>query len=186
MEFKEVLAKRRSIRAYKKDSVPNEMIKALINDAILAPSAMNSQPWSFVVISGVKRLMGLSEKVKTYLLSNLDKFPWLARYQEMLSNKEYNIFYNAPALIIICSKPAGPSPDADCCLAAENLILSAVNNGLGTCWIGFSFMFLNIPEAKKEFGISDDYRVIAPLIVGYPDENPEPREREKPEIMFWE
>lgn len=69
-------------------------------------------------------------------------------FQSILENPEFDIFYHAPALIVI-SAAAGPWIVEDCALAAENLMLAACAAGLGTCWIGFAQEWLGTPEGKS-------------------------------------
>ena len=102
-----------------------------------------------------------------------------------LSRKAFNIFYNAPVLIVIYAKPEGPVPEADSCLAAQNLMLAAHNEGLGTCWIGFSRDFLNTSELKAELGIPDEYVAAAPLVLGYAAIDHPAVPRKDPEIYYF-
>jgi nitroreductase len=74
----------------------------------------------------------------------------------------------------------------DCCLAAQNLMLTAHALGLGTCWIGFSQPLLNSTEFKTELGIPSEYIAVAPLIVGYSEISPAKVSRKPPEILVWQ
>jgi len=84
-----------------------------------APSAMNLLPWAFVVVQDRKLLKEFSDRSKD-LIAKADK---TAKLKERLTDPEFNIFYNAGTLIVICAKPARQHPDWDCCLAAQNLML---------------------------------------------------------------
>jgi len=72
----------------------------------------------------------------------------------------------------------------DCCLAGENFMLAARGEGLGTCWIGFARPWLNLPETKREFGLPEKFEVVAPILLGYPKEWPEPHGRNPAEIHW--
>ena len=186
MEFTNTLASRRSVRQYAPRPVDKDTIEQLIQAAILAPSAMNLQPWAFGVIQDSEALHAFSARAKADLLAKLHQFPGLEHYRETLANPGYDIFYNAPALVVIYARPVGPFGAGDCCLAAENLMLAACDKGLGTCWIGFSLMYLNLPEVKAELQVPADYQAISALILGYPAGDPlPPRERNAPEMLFW-
>lgn len=185
MELIEVIAQRRSVRNYTGQKVEKHTIEQLIHDATLAPSAMNSQPWAYAVIQDDAMLKTLSDESKAFLLSVMDEYPQLSKYRTALTNPDFNIFYNAGNLIIIYAKPQGPHPEEDCCLAAQNLMLSACNLGLGTCWIGFSRPLLNKAEVKERLGVPAEYSAVAPLIVGYPQGNFPSIPRQDAEIVFW-
>ena len=185
MDFWEVLTNRRSIRNFTDQPIEKELVEKLLWAATQAPSAMNSQPWAFAVIQDKALLKQYSDQAKTYLLSVLDDYPPLIRYQAALSNPDFNIFYGASTLLIILARSTGPHPNEDCCLAAQSTLLAAHALGLGTCWIGFATPLLNQPKVKEELDIPADYSVVAPLIVGYPQGNLPPSPRNQPEVLFW-
>lgn len=184
MEFNDVINTRRSVRNYKSDAVSNDIIHKLIDDAIKAPTAMNLQPLAFGIIQDAKLLNSYSEQIKNILLSNMANTPWFLQYKEFFESPDFNVFYNAPALIVIYASTPGPISQIDCALAAENLMLSACNMGLGSCWIGFSNIFLNEPAIKQELGVPSEYTVIAPIIIGYPEGNCELPEKRPANILF--
>lgn len=181
MELMEALRTRRAVRAYTDEQIDNDLIHELIDAAILAPSAMNLQPWSFVVVSGSARLRALSDEAKHFAASNLPKGSPLAGH---LADKEFEIFHGAPALIIICATNDERQSDEDCCLAGQNLMLAAHARGLGTCWIGLSRPWLNETTVKKELGIPLALKPVAPIIVGRARALPTPTSRNEPRIIW--
>lgn len=185
MELLDALYTRRSVRKYKDQPIPRELIKKLIDSAVAAPSAMNAQPWAFLVIENQTTLKDLSDKSKSLLLGAMEDNPRLARYRGLLSNPDFNIFYQAPAVIVVLAKPSGPHASEDCALAAQNLMLAAHDLGLGTCWIGFALAALSQPEIKQRLSIPDDYVAVAPIVLGYPEIMPPSTPRSEPEIVDW-
>lgn len=186
MDIRQAIYTRRSVRAYQAKPVDKALIEQLIEAAVQAPTGMNAQPWAFAVIQDAATLKDISDRTKAHLLSLMDKMPAFERYREALENPEFNVFYGAPALVIVCAKPdIGPTPQIDCALAAENLMLTARSLGLGTCWIGFSAIYLTTAEAKRQFGIPEDYLVEAPIIVGHPEGEFAPAERNPPDMIYW-
>jgi nitroreductase len=184
MDFIKALETRRSVRSYQERGVDRSLVEKLITLATQAPSAMNSQPWAFVVITDKEMLEQYSTYSKELLLATMEQFPLLEKYRGVLSQKSFNIFYKAPALVVIYAKPESPQPQDNCCLAAQNFMLSAHDAGLGTCWIGFAREFLNSPEAKAELGIPAEYTAIAPMILGWPAAESPAVPRKAPEI-YW-
>lgn len=185
MELREAINNRRSIRSYTDVKVSKKMIDELFQAAVQAPSAMNAQPWAYAVIQDEILLKEYSTKAKQYLLASMDKTPIFNKYKSWFENPDFNIFYNARSLVIILAKAEGFHTAMDCCLAAQNLMLTAHSLGLGTCWIGFARNFLNLPEIQNELGIPSGYEVVAPIIVGYPQVNPPAVPKKAPEVLFW-
>lgn len=186
MELIEALYGRRSVRAYSDEPVSRETLEALMQAAVQAPTAMNLQPWAFGVIQGVDRLKDYSDRTKAHLLDNLDSLPGLEQYRDFFADPETNLFYGAPALVVIYAKPGGATPDFDCAMAAQNLMLAAYDQGLGTCWIGFFSFLLNQPAVKQELGVPQDWRAIASIIIGRVSAAPAPVEKAAPQVIFWQ
>jgi nitroreductase len=102
-----------------------------------------------------------------------------------VARPDFDIFYHAGTLIVICAKPAGPFVVADCWLAAENLMLAACALGIGSCVIGFAVSALNTPEWKTALGVPEEMTAVAPIIVGIPNGDTPPVSRKAPEILSW-
>lgn len=183
MELSEAIRKRRSVRSYSDRSVDEATVKALLEAAALAPSAVNEQPWAFAVVQDKPLLKAYSDRAKKLSAAKLS--PTHAELHKMLRDPAFNIFYDAGTLIIICARPIGPHPDWDCCLAAENLMLAAADMGLGTCTIGFAWPLLEQADVKEELNIKAEYRPVLPIIVGYPAEEVPAPPRRPPQILSW-
>lgn len=171
---------RRAVREYTATPMGRELLAELINDAIQAPSSMNLQPWAFAVFTGLEQLRGYSERARIHMLAT-HKTPLL---EHMLA-PGVNIFHDAPALIVICAVNGLQQSAEDCSLAAENLMLSAYARGLGTCPIGFSREWLNLPEIKAELGIPAQAAPAFAVVVGEPKSQPAPHGRNAPLIYTW-
>jgi nitroreductase len=186
VNLSEAIENRRSVRNYTTQKVDKASVEKLLHAAVQAPSASNTQPWTFVVIQDAKLLKDYSDRSKSLLLGmiDFDNSPH-KKYRAMLSNPDFNIFYTASTLIVIYAKPMGSHSYGDCCLAAQNLMLAAHGLGLGTCWIGFAGTLLDTPEVKKELGVPGEYALVAPIIVGYPQGKVAQLTRDAPEILSW-
>lgn len=185
MELMDAIKARRSVRAYKPEAVEREKIEKLLEAAVLAPNGMNDQPWAFGVIQDAARLKNYNERTKAFLRSKIEEWPWLERYRDYIEDPNSNVFYNAPVLVTIYGKNKSPLAQIDCTLAAANLMLAAADMGLGTCWIGFATFVMDSADVKADLGVPADYTAVAPIIVGYPDGEVPPRERNAPEIVYW-
>ncbi len=189
----ETIYQRRAVRTFKSDPLDQATIQTLLNAAVQAPTAMHLEPWAFVIIQDRDRLQRYSDQAKAALLEQGRQADTLVHSEAhhppghlaMLSDPAFNIFYNASTLVVICRKTGGTFADADCWLAAENLMLAATAQGLGTCCIGFAVPVLNLTETKLELGIPAEGAAVAPIIVGVPSAWPASTSRKAPEILRW-
>lgn len=190
---------RRAVRAYTAERPDDQRIAELLDAAVQAPTAMHLEPWGFAVIQDKATLQRYSDRAKALLLQARTEVSvgWgsvaLGRprgdaggdYLATLADPAFNIFYDAGTLIVICRTSDGPFAEADCWLAAENLMLAATARGLGTCCIGFAVPVLNQPEVKHELGIPAEGAAVAPVIVGYPAARAGAVPRKPPRILRW-
>jgi nitroreductase len=184
MNINEAISGRRSTREYTTEAVDEFIIRRLINAAIQAPSAVNQQPWTFTVIRDQELLDRVSREAKAHMLATMPAGTHSEHFHTILNDAKFQIFYHAPVLILISGNAPGPWIVEDCALAAENLMLAAYAEGLGTCWIGFAQGFLNTPEGKHELGLPAGSRPVAPIIVGHPKSAPAPVQHKDPEIRW--
>jgi nitroreductase len=184
MDLMDAIYHRRAVREFRSDRVERETIRFLIAAAVQAPSAMNRQPWSFVVVEDQAALERYSHQAKAHLLETVAESEALGHYRALLADPAFHIFYHAPAVIVICATSAEDGTAEDCCLAAQNLMLAAHGAGLGTCWIGFSRSWLNLPEGKKELRIPAHYVPVAPIALGHPKAPMPPVPRRHADILW--
>ena len=173
--------KRRAVRSYLPQKPGRELVMSLLAAAVQAPSAMNEEPWAFAVIQTPQLLREISDAAKALMAPELRK-----QLTELFKAPDYNIFYNAGTLIVIYAGPASTYAEADCWLAAENLMLAACAVGLGTCVIGLASAILNTPPWKHRLGIPEKHTAYVPLIVGVPAGNTPPVPRKQPQILAWQ
>lgn len=184
MDFGDLLKNRRSIREYT-DQVPSlEIIREIIEDTCLAPTARNGQPCRFVIVREREFIKRLSDESKGNLLKDLARTPgsFLKDYESILRDESFNVFYNAPCVIYFIGPKNLRSLDLDIALTASYFMFSAVSRGLGTCWIGLGSN-IRSKEILGLMGIPDHIRIVAPVILGYPASIPAASERHAPEIL---
>ncbi|HEY7319039.1 MAG TPA: nitroreductase family protein [Candidatus Binatia bacterium] len=187
MSLIDAIYKRSSVRSYSPERLDETTIRTLLAAAVRAPTAVHLEPWMFAILQDTNALKRLSDRAKPLFLeevrrAHLDRG---GHALDIFASPDFNMFYNASTLIVICGKPMGPFVVADCWLAAENLILAACSMGLGTCVIGAAVPALNTPDIKAELGIPDEVTAIAPIIVGVPSGETPPTARKEPEVLFW-
>ena len=187
MDVIDAIYNRHAVRDYQTKKVDSSVINKLLDAAIHAPTALHEEPRAFAVIQDKKVLDRLSESAKALALKESEESGSQQRKHvlDVVNQKEFNVFYNASTLIVIYSTFQGPFVTADCWLAAENLMLSALPYGLATCVIGFAVSALNLPEWKAELKIPEDMAAIAPIIIGWPAGNTLASIHKPPTILNW-
>lgn len=184
--FEAILA-RRTVRAFTPDKINKNAIHTLLEAAVRAPTAMQEEPWAFVVLQNRQILRQLSERAKPIFIEEMRhrNAQGVRHSFEHFGRQDFDLFHGASTLILICAKPTSPFVVADCWLAAENLMLAACDMGLGSCVIGSAVSVLNIHMVKTELGIPAAYTVIAPVIVGVPLEETAATTRKEPLVLSW-
>ncbi len=140
----------------------------LLEAAVRAPNARNEQPWSFAVVQNRALLELYSDRTQV-LMSRTASNSASPASGASWHSKAFNVFYGAGTLIVICGRIDNEYAEADCWLAAENLMLTACDLGLGTCPVGSAISVLNSATVKAELDVPRDIAAIAPIVVGYPD-----------------
>ena len=157
MDVKTAIRTRRSIRSYDPREVEEEKLVRILESARLSPSASNRQERRFIVIKDPGTRKALSEAARN------QKF--LAGAPVVIAacsvEKEY---------VMSCGQLAYP---IDTAIAVDHMTLAAVEEGLGTCWIGA----FDEKKVKEILNIPDDIRVVALLPLGYPTDVPQPTPR---------
>jgi nitroreductase len=152
MKFIELAEKRRSIRGYKSDPVPEELLHEILQAGNLAPTAKNSQPFHFIVVRDPARL------------------------DELAVAYPRPFFREAPVVIVICTEAAkgwtreqydGKNYcEVDAAIAVDHMTLAAADLGLGTCWIA-AFDPAGVIAAM---GLPEGIEPLALLPLGYPND----------------
>ncbi len=184
MTVLDAIHERNSVRSYRPTPVVPEIVRTLLEAAVHAPTAVHEEPWAFAVIQDRAMLRRLSDRARE-LLPNLERAVHLPGEPAHHFTPPDNVFYDAGTLIVIYGKPLGAFVVADCWLAAENLMLTARAQGLGTCVVGLAVAALNTPEWKLELKVPPAMTAYAPIIVGVPAGETPPTGRKQPEVLLW-
>jgi nitroreductase len=163
----ETIRKRRSIRKYQDRPIQDDIIETLLRAAMQAPSARNLQPWEFIVIRDRE---------------TLGRIPDYHPYSSMVPE--------AGAAVLVCGntvRQVDPGYIAqDCSAAVENLLLEAVNQGLGAVWLGVFPRKERIDGMVELFDLPPHIIPVALVSLGYPAEDPGFQDRYDPEKVHRE
>jgi nitroreductase len=186
MELEQAIRERRSIRKYTDRPVPRDVLEALIAKSVWAPSAMNTQPWRFYVVSGMRRteLEKILSRSFQALLPRLRQL-FEEKMVQMVGGYFHN-FGNAPHLVAVTTdRLAVPEYQDGACQSAaaaiQNFCLLAHEAGLGTCWMTGP---LWVAKDVLAFLNVSDQRLVAVIAVGWPAQSP-PVPPRKPGVSFW-
>lgn len=189
MNFQEVIEKRHSIREFESIKVPREIIKELIKNAALAPSAGNRQPWKFYCVDSKEKICQISSILKKTLKLLENQLKSKPKIIQQISIKFYSNMGNAQNIIFVFREKnrkeknyIKPNDIASISCAVENLMLSAVKKGLGTCWIGSFKEPSTEKDLKKLLKTKPDEELIASILIGYPKKGYIPLVREKKKL----
>jgi nitroreductase len=168
MSLYELMLSRRSIRQFKPDPVSRDILEKLVNSARLAPSGANLQPLEFVVVD--------EEELRRKL------FPCLrwAAYIAPEGNPKPGCEPTAYVVILVNVDVRKSGFERDVGAAVENMILTAWEERLGSCWIGNA----DLSRIQKMLKVPGNYKVDSVLALGYPDEEPIAEEMED-SVKYW-
>jgi nitroreductase len=167
-EALQCLLARRSVRQYEPRPVERAKIEVLLRAAQAAPTAANSEPWEFVVLTEPERL----DELRAKLL--------FARY-------------NAPAAIVVLGNTEIANNSAarhywvqDCSAATQNILIAAEALGLGAVWIGVYPLPSAIEPVRQVLGLPEHVTPLSVVLLGYPAEKPPPRGRYDEHRIYWQ
>lgn len=165
----ETIMTRTSIRSFTDQTVADETVETMLRAGMAAPTAVNAQPWHFVVVN---------ERAK------LDELAGTNRHGDMLRQ--------APLAIVVCGNlekaMQGPGQAfwiQDCSAATENILLAAHALGLGAVWTGCYPMEERVAAVSEVLGLPETIVPLCVIVMGYPNENPQPKDKWKPENVSY-
>lgn len=143
------ILQRRSIRKYTDKKIPEKEIQSILKAAMYAPSAMNKQPWHFVVV---------------------DDKSLFAKFMEFHAHASFLAY--ASHAILVCGDKVQQHDDGfwllDCGAATQNLLLAAHSLGIGSCWIGIHPREQRKQQTRELFSLPDHVEPFALVSLGYP------------------
>lgn len=176
MDVRECLLTRRSIRKYKDDPIPDEVLERIMEGTLAAPSASNRQHWYFVVVRTPQGMAELHEvmaemkkEVVPHILKKYERFPQVAAEAAAFLQG----FGRAPVCVLafyLRQDFAGDEGMQSVSAAIENLLLAAWSEGVGSCWMAAPKGIGSLLEEKYA---PDKGEFIAAVSLGYPERVPD-------------
>jgi nitroreductase len=164
-----VIYGRKSVRNFTGESVSKEDLEKILKAGMSAPTAMNKQPWSFVVITERKTLDILSDSLPSA-----------------------KMLYKAGAAIIVCAIPEKAASGLaefsiiDCSLAGENILLAVESLDLGAIWTACYPDLKRMETVRAILGIPSEIIPLNVIPIGHPTGEDKPKDKYKPENIYWE
>ena len=155
------LQSRRSIRTFRPEPVPREMIEKIIDCARLSPTARNAQPWEFVVVTEEQSRRGIAD------LTDFGRF-----------------IAEAPVCVAVFCRDCKYYIE-DGSAATMSILLAAHALGLAACWVAGDKKHY-AREVGSLLGAPDDMKLVALIPIGYSDMAPKPRKRSLEDVLHWE
>jgi len=186
MELYEAIRQRRSIRKFKTDPVPREVVDRVMEMATWAPSGMNLQNWFFLVITGQRKesLVEIVGKSYNYIKPVLEKVfadkPGAIKF----TKKFFERLGGAPVVVFAYYTPTKEKAETSIqsvAAAIQNLLLAAHAEGLGACWMTGP---LHVAEEINAFLGVHDKTLVAVVPLGYPDEVPPAPKRKSGRVVY--
>ena len=154
MDVEEAIYKRRTIRRFKQDQVPIEILKKLVDFGRVAPMGSNIQSLEYIIVSDPAVRENLFPLVQwAGFLPEKDRHPELGRRPMAY-------------IIVLGNTDIKEDPRLDAGAAIENILLGAMEYGLGSCWMGS----VNRKKAAEVCKLPKNYKIISVISLGYPDE----------------
>lgn len=179
----EAIKGRRSVRYYKPDPLPRELVEKVIEAGNWAPSAGNLQPWRFVVVEDEKIRERLREtaipKWRSVMETLEEDEPERYEIYSKHVDREDPVYYSAPVIVFVI----GPS-SINCALACENMMLAAHSLGLGSCYVGWGALILDDLEMIELLELKKEESILGPIVMGYPEKYPNPPPKDEPEAKW--
>ena len=165
----ECIMTRTSVRQYTDQPVENEKIEAMLRAGMAAPTAVNAQPWHFVVVNDKAKLGELSA-----------------------ANPHAKMLESAPLAIVVCGDMTKAMEGdgrqfwiQDCSAATENILLAAHAQGLGAVWTALYPMEERYSAVREALKLPETMIPLCTVVIGYPSAQAEPKDKWKPENVSY-
>lgn len=185
-ETLQVIAKRYSCRDYKEEMPADELLRAIAEAAIQAPSGMNRQAWRVIVVKDRDLISDMEAEGMSYLASLEDKSIY-----NRITERGGKLFYGAPCMIVVpIDSSQNPSALIDCGIVCQNIALAATSLGIANVICGLTGMAFasgkRAEEFRKRLGFPKGYTFGCSVLLGYENTSKLPHTPDQDKIIFIE
>lgn len=180
-ETLKTIAERYSCRDFADTPLTGEQVKAIVDAALAAPSAMNRQPWHIIMVTDKALIEELDAEGMNVLAAEADKSGY-----ERIKSRGGKIFYNAPCMVIVAGDGSGLAM-MDCGILSQNVTLAAHSLGLGSVINAMAGIPFNGPrgeEWKKRLKFPASYGFCVAVLVGTANSGKAPHERDEAKVTY--
>lgn len=195
--FQDVVFQRRSIRRYRPDTVPRDVVESLLKAAIWSPSAHNRQPWRFGVVETHAQKESLAQAMGARLRRDLQSDGVPSDVIEADAGRSYSRITQSPVLIVLCLSMVDMDVYSDdkrslneylmavqsVAMAGQNILLAADDAGLGACWMCAPLFCPDV--VKATLNLPEDWQPQALLTLGYAAETREKTRKPLEVSVVW-
>jgi nitroreductase/NAD-dependent dihydropyrimidine dehydrogenase PreA subunit len=168
-DLNQLFRTRRSVREFRTEPVPRELVHEAIEVARWAPSAVNRQPVHWLVIQNPEEVRQLAGLVIDFLRKRSEQEPQYAPYVRLWEEGKDPVLRNAPHLIVVHAPDDWTWSGVDCAIALTQFELAAVARGIGTCWGGFLMRAASgHAPVRERLAIPAGHSVQGALMYGFP------------------
>lgn len=205
----EAIGNRRSVRSYKPDPIPRDILNTLIEAGNMAPTGTR-QSWRFVVVEDPELRRKLQKRAFFYSQKRFESWKethpeWYEVWEKARASYEDPVYRSAPVILFVIgtAKMAGWKglEMADCSMVCQNIMLAAYSLDIGSCWVGSGARIFSgdpkvfgpilygpkstdDPDIVKALELEEGETIYGPIILGYPVHYPEPPPK-KPPVVKW-
>lgn len=191
-----IIYERRAVRKYGDKEVSRDLLEIILDAGRMAPSALNSQPWKFYVVTNKKTIALFSKAIRKAAGKQLLKAGPKKILKGLLTLLQFahgfhfpksgdHVFYNAPVVIFITGPKDNEWADLDIGMCAQNMLLAAQSLGLSSCPVGFG-KYIEQTKVYSRLQVPSREEIKLSIIFGYGADIPGVHKRNKKNVVFIE
>jgi len=172
------IVNRRSVRTYSPGQIKDDELELILQAGLFAPSAHNEQSWHFTVVQDKEVMNKLNSATKQEMRKQESE-----KLRQYGQDENFDIFYDAPTIVVVSGKKTAIVPNIDCAAATQNMLIAAESLNIGSCWIGLLAHLFRSDEKgeySRMLGVTEGFEPYYAITLGYKaiEDKPAPPRRE--------